>query len=399
MYKRQALDGAGGGEATAVAGAVECMVSLDARAGAAQPDVATGIGVLDAMVAALGAAARVGLTLRCVVDGVDLEPGAEYAAGPERPHDSAVFRAAGAALGAAFRAVVVADAAAVSAAVEGALVACRLGGDAACDLAPYGSTPRGGRLWLGTYRTCLTPAFFAALSGALGRDLALEKVCGDSAHGVVLAAFAAAGAALLRGGGGVRNGAAPPGAPRTAAAEGYVGGAPVTAKVRLLNTDKPTKAATRSATLDDVLGALFGAAGSALRLDCDAAARRDDGYAAAAEVGSLVGQCVDGALGDRRALRGVGSAADGPVAATVELASGASHLEWRLRFPDEFAGDVAAENVVRLFRSLCWYARLTVHVHGTAPPGGASSGDLALAAARACGAALAEAAAADPLLA
>ena len=203
--------------------------------------MATGICFLDHMIDQLTSHAQLGVTVRVALDtpeGADptwLSPHEDYArnslADQDRLHDADIFKAAGAALGAALRRVVQdvqdepqkgeEEPQAKRQRVEGE------GGDASTDgsapvvfccpldeafcestlilnpgtnqdpgtcetlLAPYGSMPPAGRTWIGCYRCALTPSFWSALTLELGANLRLRKVRGINAHHVVESTFKA----------------------------------------------------------------------------------------------------------------------------------------------------------------------------------------------------------------
>ena len=183
-----------GTTATARCGAVACTCVVQAPS-----STATGLPLLDALVAALANAADATLSLETTIGGQRQQFNVDYSTA-SRPHDSALFSCAGAAVGAACRAAfrelgqarvtVVRGGAVVSATLEeqpGAVV---------CDAAPYGRAPRGGRLRVGTYRTCLTPLFFEALGLHLGRGLRLASQRTGDARDCLEAAFAACGRLL-----------------------------------------------------------------------------------------------------------------------------------------------------------------------------------------------------------
>ena len=134
----------------------------------------------------------------------------------ERLHDRDIFIAAGTALGAALRCVVVSSAEAPGRAADGqassgrAVFCCPLdeafaeavvdllpplesSGRCLIKLEPYGhfSGVPSGRRWIGRYRTDLTPDFWKSLASALGADISLQRVRGGNAHHVLESTFKA----------------------------------------------------------------------------------------------------------------------------------------------------------------------------------------------------------------
>ena len=140
----------------------------------------------------------------------------------ERPHDADIFKASGAALGAALRQLCVANAAAAASASASTATAtagpvvfcCPLdeaftevtldlapanasdAGSCVVALDPYGTMPPAGRTWIGAYRCAYTSHFWASLAAELGCAVALRRVRGDNAHHVVESCFKAFARAL-----------------------------------------------------------------------------------------------------------------------------------------------------------------------------------------------------------
>jgi imidazoleglycerol phosphate dehydratase HisB len=312
--------------------------------------------------------------LETTIGGQQQQAGVDYATA-SRPHDSALFSCAGAAVGAACRAAFrELGQARVTVVRGGAVVAATLEGGAGavvCDAAPYGRAPRGGRLRVGTYRTCLTPLFFEALGLHLGRGLRLASQRTGDARDCLEAAFAACGR-LLRV---ARPGESMSCGPRT--------GAAAACTVDLDQADETSEVATGAAAVDALLKTLADVAG--WRLQVRAADGDGDGRALSTDVGLAVGAAVAAAMGT---VAGDGAGASGAVTACVATSSEGS-LTWDVRVADEYVDEsFAAEHVERLFGSFARAAGLRLHV---AAPGVLPAADMMEDAARAVGSALREA--------
>ena len=358
-----------GTTATARCGAVACTCVVRAPS-----STATGLPLLDALVAVLSQAADATLSLETTIGGQRQQFNVDYATA-SRPHDSALFSCAGAAVGAACReAFRDLGQARVTVVRGGAVVAATLEGGAGavvCDAAPYGRAPRGGRLRVGTYRTCLTPLFFEALGLHLGRGLRLASQRTGDARDCLEAVFAACGR-LLRV---ARPGESMSCGPRT--------GSAASCSVDLDRADETSDVATGVAAVDALLKALADVAG--WRLQVRAADGDGDGRALSTDVGAAVGAAVAKAMGP---VAGDGAGASGAVTACVATSSEGS-LTWDVRVADEYVDEsFAAEHVERLFSNLARAAGLRLHV---AAPGVLPAADMMEDAARAVGSALREA--------
>ena len=359
-----------GTTATARCGAVACTCVVQAPS-----STATGLPLLDALVAVLASAADATLSLETTIGGQRQQAGVDYATA-SRPHDSALFSCAGAAVGAACRAAFrELGQAKVTVVRGGAVVAATLeagAGAVVCDAAPYGRAPRGGRLRVGTYRTCLTPLFFEALGLHLGRGLRLASQRTGDARDCLEAAFAACGR-LLRV---ARPGESISCGPRT--------GAAAACTVDLDQADETSDVATGVEAVDALLKTLADVAG--WRLQVRAADRDGDGRALSTDVGAAVGSAVAAAMGT---VAGDGAGASGAVTACVARSSEEGSLTWDVRVADEYVDEsFAAEHVERLFGSFARAAGLRLHV---AAPGVLPAADMMEDAARAVGSALREA--------
>ena len=358
-----------GATATARCGAVACTCVVRAPS-----STATGLPLLDALVAVLSQAADATLSLETTIGGQRQQFNVDYSTA-SRPHDSALFSCAGAAVGAACRAAFrELGQARVTVVRGGAVVAATLeagAGAVVCDAAPYGRAPRGGRLRVGTYRTCLTPLFFEALGLHLGRGLRLASQRTGDARDCLEAAFAACGR-LLRV---ARPGESISCGPRT--------GAAASCSVDLDRADETSDVATGVDAVDALLKTLADVAG--WRLQVRAADGDGDGRALSTDVGAAVGAAVAAAMGT---VAGDGAGASGAVTACVATSSEGS-LTWDVRVADEYVDEsFAAEHVERLFSNLARAAGLRLHV---AAPGVLPAADLMEDAARAVGSALREA--------
>ena len=362
------------GAATARCGAVECTCVLNPPMASA-----TGLPLLDSLVEALANAADATLSLRTTIGGEPQRAGVEYST---RAHDSALFSCAGSAIGAACReafhelgqaeVVVVRGGAVVKATLEDA------SGAVVCDTAPYGRVPRGGRLRVGSYRTCLTPLFFEALGLHLGRGLRLTSQRTGDAMNCLEAAFAACGL-LLRV---ARPGESVPCGPRTGTASART----ASCFVDLDEADGASEVATGVEAVDNLVTTLADVAG--WRLTVEAADTDGDGRALAADVGSAVGLAVANAISS--SIAGDGAGVSGKVTACV--ARGEGLFTWDVRVSDEYVDEsFASEHLERLFGSFARaasFAGLRLHVSAA---GVLPAADVAEDAARAVGLALREA--------
>jgi imidazoleglycerol phosphate dehydratase HisB len=310
---------------------------------------------LDSLVEALANAADATLSLRTTIGGEPQRAGVEYST---RAHDSALFSCAGAAIGAACaeafhelgqaEVVVVRGGAVVKATLEDA------SGAVVCDTAPYGRVPRGGRLRVGSYRTCLTPLFFEALGLHLGWGLRLTSQRTGDAMNCLEAAFAACGR-LLRV---ARPGESVPCGPRTGTASART----ASCFVDLDEADEASEVATGVEAVDTLVTTLADVAG--WRLTVEAADTDGDGRSLAADVGSAVGLAVANAISS--SIAGDGAGVSGKVTACV--ARGEGLFTWDVRVSDEYVDETctfAAEHVERLigsFSRAASFAGLRLHV-------------------------------------
>jgi len=339
------------------------------------------------------------LVVSCVVsvDGSPCLPGVDYAGGSltRRPRDSAIFDAVGEGLGVALRKALRVGGveASFAAPLDEALVEVRLAGergdasaDFDCDLAPYGDVPRGGRLWIGCYRTSLTPTFWRGVRRGLRLSkLTLVKRRGRNAHHVVESSFKAFARCLRAS----VDGETKP-ALLSAAASSLSLSTTVRRAARKARTTKETSVdvaaevfqengaasgpplgvavRTGVAPYDELLETMASAMGLGLEVDCRGDVHIDDHHTVE-DVAIVLGQCLDEALGTRAGCARMGNAEAGEVSVVVDL-SGRPHLEWHpgIELPDEWMDDdktMAAEMVEHVFHSIATHAKLTLHVHPT----------------------------------
>mmetsp|Transcript_102241 Transcript_102241/g.288851 ORF Transcript_102241/g.288851 Transcript_102241/m.288851 type:complete len:468 (+) Transcript_102241:108-1511(+) len=416
--------------------------------------IATGICFLDHMIDQLTSHAQIGTSLCANVEGLDMKPREDYSSAYSmavRPHDKAIFEASGAALGGALLSLVeslVPPAAKPSARatfccpLDEALAEAILELEAAAPkltfaLAPYGTRPKAGREWIGRYRTELTEVFWRGLVGTLRADLSLRKVRGDNAHHIVESAFKAFSRALRASldrasavvepqCGPAANGAEAPatkrqktlGSPsaRLASRSRSTKETSIEVKVDLdSETSEKDTISTGVVVLDSVLADLRRSSGFAIAVRCDGDRYIDDHHTTE-DVSITLGQCLHEALGDKKGLARMAFADVTHGAARVRVVvdlSNRPHFECDLELDEEFVGGAASvkehddgtvagrllscEMLLHAFESLALEARATVHLEQLARGEGPGyTLELALAAARAYGAALGACATVDP---
>ena len=443
--------------------------------------MATGICFLDHMIDQLTSHAQLGVTVQIALDGADefLKPHQDYADNDmeNRPHDLDIFKASGAALGAALRGLVSSLSTAAAAAAEkkscSATFCCPLDeafAEAKLELstehnpaaphtlrlAPYGTFSKAGRRWIGCYRCEYTTDFFAALAAELGAPLHLRKVRGDNAHHIVESTFKsfarvfrACVDGLVEGGahGQVAAGEDRVAARRAklegggaAAAAGMEGGGRTASKSRgtketsisaNVNLDAPAPPAPSGADAtngvgkgissrvvlnDRVLTEVRNACGFYFDAECNGDVYIDDHHTAE-DLSITIGQCLNVALGSKAGLARMGCAegASGNclVRAIIDL-SNRPHFESDLNLDEEYVGGdkvgfatikehkmcgaaLTCEMLFHVFDSLTIEGRATGHVEVLKDDGAEGHTlDLAIATARAYGAALAECCRVDP---
>lgn len=370
------------------------VVSCVATSGA----IATGICFLDHMLDQLKSHGQLQVGAVVSIRGVECQHGVEYApTRSRRPHDTSIFAAVGKAVGSAVRdslGVASTDRTTFVAPLDEALVRVSVklteeeeSSSCRCELAPYGETPRGGRLWIGRYRTSLTPTFFKALAQGLRAEIDVVKLRGKNAHHVVEAAFKSFARALREnvdlatdsatwssssGGESIR------GASRSRQTKETK----IDVRVDLSSDDdlasalegSPTPTAatialdTGVSCYDALLRTLAEAAGMSLSISCVGDTYIDDHHTVE-DVAITLGQCVDEALGSRSGCNRMATASCDDVEVVVDL-SNRPHLEWHLPFYSEFMGDeeeMASEMIEHVFQSLATSARLTLHVYRNLP--------------------------------
>ncbi|KAJ1461357.1 Imidazoleglycerol-phosphate dehydratase-domain-containing protein [Pelagophyceae sp. CCMP2097] len=390
--------------------------------------VATGICFLNHMVDQIQSHAQLGVQLQVQLDGIDCHGETDYCDQLDggqtrkpavRPHDSAIFRIAGEALGKALGHVVFGDSksgAAKShfkAPLDESLVECTIERSeaeprAACELSPYGDTPRGGRLWIGHYRTCLTPLFWAGIARGLGCAVHLRKISGVNAHHIVEAAFKSFARAARQLIDSLRPLQSLGPTPRVGRAGRETKETAVDAQVGFETQDAEVRVETGLPSLDLVISSLA----SAAAMHCVVTARGDtwiDDHHSIEDVSIVVGTALDHALGDRAGCNRMGcatvllgSASGARVDVVVDL-SNRPHCEWQVPIQDEWlwpeTREFASEMLQHLFNSVATAGRMTLHVrldHAGAPRAAVDSGRVAVAAAQAFGEALKMAAKIDP---
>ncbi len=94
-----------------------------------------------------------------------------------------------------------------------------------------------------------------------------------------------------------------------------------------------------------------------------------DAHHTVEDVGIVLGQAIDQALGEKRGIRRIGHAIVPMDEALVEAAidiSGRGHLAWRVAFTRPAIGAMDTQLVEEFFRALAANARLTLHVSARA---------------------------------
>ena len=342
-----------------------------------QGPIATGICFLDHMVDQLKSHGLLAISCVVSVDGTPCTPKMDYAGGSltKRPRDSMIFEKVGEAVGTALRrSFQLGNEEAVFAApLDEALVEARIGGSGAeeffdCDLAPYGDVPRGGRLWIGRYRTSLTPTFWRGLRrGLQAAKLTLVKRRGRNAHHIVEATFKAFARALRKS----IDGASPsqmmlrsPLERRYARKSRMTKETKVDVTVEVFSEPQGSSGDFKTGVppYDELLEAMVLAAGGILDvgIHCEGDTYIDDHHTVE-DVAIVLGQALDEALGSRAGCARMGNADAGDVNVVVDL-SGRPHLDWHVHLPDEWIDDMASEMVEHVFHSLATHAKLTLHV-------------------------------------
>ncbi len=443
---------------TASAGGVRCEVSIVERGPRGR--ICTGICFLDHMIDQLTAHGQLGVSVGVSrSDGGNgagaFAPNVDYAGGARegRVHDSSIAEAAGEALGAALGELLSLAAqppdgellsrgaaprgltsARFFAPLDEALAEVEIVADAAgsggCALelsqAPYGDFPPGGREWIGCLRVSLLASFWERLCLAARLErLSIRKVRGANAHHIVESSFKAfarayralldalraraSGEAVAMEGGNGRTGATSRETKETtisisldldARTPPSAGGAPFPAG-GAPPAYECVRVCTGLSSLDAIFTELFGRAQIGLSAYCKGDLYVDDHHTSE-DVAIAAGQCMHAALGSKAGCVRMGYAegccGGARVVAVVDL-SNRPHFEHNLRFRGEFAGDMSCEMLEHAFASLTTEARITVHVlqlEGGAGADGPSALDLAIATARAYGAALKATTAIDP---
>lgn len=397
--------------------------------------VATGIPFLDHMLDQIQSHGQVALRVTTTIDGADAVPAQDYARAPaaqpwtgdpracqrEGQRDMAICRAVGGAVGSALSAL----AAHVNTDVPGdkgaevagdsmdpstvAFVApldeavCRATlhplpgsqgkGSVACLLAPFGSTPRAGRSYVGSLPTAGVAPFFEALAEHLHVQLSLEKLKGVNAHHIIESCFKAFARGLRRWLD-ARSLGPVPGRGPAATKAGRQGGrqratkeTSIDVRLELDSDSNRVDVSTGLSTLDAVVLELARAAGVALHVSCQGDLHVDCHHTVE-DVAIALGQALADALGDRKGCTRMGHAAAAasvcaggetdrgqPVVDRVEAVldlSNRPHAETDL-FADlhdaaEYAGDVAVEMVNHFFASFAVSARATLHLIPTSGP-------------------------------
>lgn len=428
-------------------GAVSCSAEVELWS-QSKKTIATGISFLDHMIDQLKSHGQLNLGVIVSIEGRQCQPAVDYCQGSRsrRPHDTAIFSVVGEAIGRVTRRAVgpiSTPPTTFMAPLDEALIeVCialrddnRSVEDTRCELAPYGDIPRGGRLWIGNYRTSLTPTFWRALARGLVADLALVKVRGRNAHHIVEATFKSFARAL-------RANLDLHSRPLAAQVHLDVDGESATPKrtgarsrttketqidVELTvdndefldalranptdngHTSRNIQVDTGVAFYDELLRALLA---SCSVVTASIRCRGDvhiDEHHTVEDVAITLGQCLDAALGDRSGCNRMANAVYGGVEVVIDL-SNRPHLAWDLGLSQEFLDEekvMASEMIEHIFASLVTSARLTLHVHSAirqGPYNGAlsrkyqqvSDRSLAIASAKAFGVALRQAIVLDP---
>ncbi|KAL1530820.1 hypothetical protein AB1Y20_001716 [Prymnesium parvum] len=424
------------------------VVDLGARG-----TISTGICFLDHMVDQLTAHAQLGVTLRLSLaedapqDEAsppckrrrELLPSQDYAAGsPARLHDRDIVAASGAALGAALADVI---AAASCGHASPAVFCCPLdeafseatlelrppaerAGRCAVSLEPYGTfaSSAAGRRWVGRFRTDLTPVFWQSLAVAMGVDLTLRRVRGANAHHVLEATFKAFARALRAALDAAaapceRMPCAPPPAVEQSGAARRAQRQRTTKETRIevwVNLDSPwcesDPLTTGVALLDRILLELVRATNVKVGVRCEGDTHIDDHHTAE-DVAITLGQCLHEALGDKTGLVRMGCAVGAHDAASCRAVldlSNRPHFESNLLLDEEYVGggvgddavcghELSCEMLHHVFDSLTLEMRATVHLEVLADDGKPGHTlAIAIAAARAYGTSLSDAASVDP---
>lgn len=396
--------------------------------------IATGICFLDHMIDQLTSHAQLGVGMRVSLDGVEVEPHQDYcvkvAPDTGRLHDVAIFEATGSALGQAIR-LLASDLPSdlpscsfhvpLDEALAHAVLALKPPlGKPSLDfsLAPYGTMPRTGRIWIGRFKTELTEVFWFNLVNALGASLSLRKIRGQNAHHIVESTFKSF-ARVLRASLDAPSGAPKPvtnGVGRAAQRERNTKETSIKTRINLDAVALGTSTiATGVPFLDRFLSEFRETSGFDLEVNCNGD-RHIDEHHTAEDVSIAIGQCFHEALGDKKGLTRMGWAegcsGDAKVLVVIDL-SNRPHFECDLELDEEFVGGEAAvrahddgqsksaalscEMLFHVLLSLSIEMRSTVHVvqmtRGETP---GFTGDLALATARAYGTALKTCATFDP---
>lgn len=286
-------------------------------------------------------------------------------------------------------------------------------GAAQVALAPYGIYPRGGRSFIGPFRTALVADFFAHLAQALGCRLRARKVRGANAHHIVEATFKSFARCLRKAmdafcGFDLAAARAPPARPRRAQRSRATKETSIDVAVDLDPAAGASrgKIATGVTTLDELLEKLEATANIRLQAVCAGDLWIDEHHSAE-DVAITLGQALAEAIGDKGGVARMGCAegvqGKARVLCVMDL-SNRPHFCSDLRLDgqgEEMVGDASVEMIQHVFESLATSALTTVHLVQQAPAPEAeeqpaSAGELAAAAALAMGAALRQCIAVDP---
>lgn len=401
--------------------------------------IASGIAFLDHMVDQLTAHAQLRVSLRTWVDGRAIEPRSNEL--KQLNADGDLVKLVGSALGSALKAMLASgprtnnstvgadstlraspatrfsfcaplDEAFTELSLDFPRDSETLVGSAEVDLAPYGVYPRGGREFIGSFRTVLTKDFFVHLARSLGCGLHLRKVRGENAHHIVEASFKSFARCLrkamdsLCGFEAVAYTAAPA-QPRSSRKQRSTKETKIDVALEL---DPAPGAAlsvsTGIATLDGLLRELVASGGMGVSACCSGDTWIDEHHSAE-DVMITVGKALADALGDKGGLNRMGCAEGecgrARVRCVMDLSNRPSFCSSLCLQAggEEMVGDLSVEMIHHCFESFVLNALMTVHLEqlagGTVPgQNEPQAGDVALAAARALGSALRQCAAIDP---
>lgn len=384
--------------------------------------MATGICFLDHMIDQLTSHAQLGVTLQVEVpttatttttmEAAGLQkqkPHQDYAGNDmeNRPHDLDIFKAAGAALGAALRGLVDSFAATAIEQSCSSTFCCPLDEAFAeatlelsfkhvaaaphtLNLAPYGTFSKSGRRWIGCYKCEYTTDFFAALAAELGAPLHLRKVRGDNAHHIVESTFksfarvfracldglveggahglvtvgedrVAARRAKLGAGGAGGSAGSGGGSGRTGSRSRSTKETSISANVNLDAAAPPAPGSesngvgegisSRVVVNDKVLTELRNACGFYFDAQCDGDVYIDDHHTAE-DLSITIGQCLNVALGSKAGLARMGCAEGASGSCLVRVVIDLSN---RPHFESDLYGLLISDTV--LLRLVCNYEK------------------------------------------